>query len=276
MLADIPDGHFQVNWTPSHLDFVQCESTWEEWLATWNAIADSLAVSVNEARSYEYNDLQYKAQQRFAFWSERLRLIRKFFWTVADSKARDEEVIDLTASEAFEWPQLGIDLAVSDAMPINWQTQLKSHLVQMKYPIEFVFAIFDIIFSFESPAVDLAPVGFVELTIWCIRETPITFPFWNPSTHSWDLKRYHDVLLKPTLASVCQVVRHVLTKSLHIMGLEHYLLKGFRKPEAGFTLPLDGIACCTNHTVLSKLASCSMAAAGQTKFRKSSDLARPI
>lgn len=276
MLADIPDGHFQVNWTPSHLDFVQCESTWEEWLATWNAIADSLAVSVNEARSYEYNDLQYKAQQRFAFWSERLRLIRKFFWTVADSKARDEEVIDLTASEAFEWPQLGIDLAVSDAMPINWQTQLKSHLVQMKYPIEFVFAIFDIIFSFESPAVDLAPVGFVELTIWCIRETPITFPFWNPSTHSWDLKRYHDVLLKPTLASVCQVVRHVLTKSLHIMGLEHYLLKGFRKPEAGFTLPLDGIACCTNHTVLSKLASCSMAVAGQTKFRKSSDLARPI
>ncbi|CAL1170378.1 unnamed protein product [Cladocopium goreaui] len=99
MLADIPDGHFQVNWTPSHLDFVQCESTWEEWLATWNAIADSLAVSVNEARSYEYNDLQYKAQQRSALWSERLRLIRKFFWTVADSKARDEEVIDLTASE---------------------------------------------------------------------------------------------------------------------------------------------------------------------------------
>ena len=67
----------------------------------------------------------------------------------------------------------------------------------------------------------------------------------------------------------------VFGKGLQILGLECHILKGIRKPEAGLILPADGLACCTNSTMLRSLASRCLSAAGQTKFRKASDLARP-
>ena len=81
---------------------------------------------------------------------------------------------------------------------------------------------------------------------------------------------------RPPLASLVQIVRHDFGQSLRILGLEHYLLKGIRKPAAGIVLPVDGIAFCTNQVVLSNLAAGTSQAAGQRTFREASDLARPL
>ena len=55
-----------------------------------------------------------------------------------------------------------------------------------------------------------------------------------------------------------------------------YLLKGIKKPEAGVLLPADGLAVCTSSAIQGNLASSCFSLAGQHKFRKASDLARPI
>ena len=47
ILEQIPHGHFQGAWTPSHLDPTECSTSLEEWRATWNDIADASAVVVN-------------------------------------------------------------------------------------------------------------------------------------------------------------------------------------------------------------------------------------
>ena len=134
---------------------------------------------------------------------------------------------------------------------------------------------FDVVFHIESSADSFAPVSFVEIAIWCIHEINLPFPFWNTSTLRWDLKPYSAVLLRPTLAALIQVIRFVFGKGLQILGLEHHILKGIRKPEAGLILPAGGLACCTNSTMLRSLASRCFSAAGQTKLRKASDLAPP-
>jgi len=77
---------------------------------------------------------------------------------------------------------------------------------------------------FEKHAEFLAPLSFGEITTWCIKEGCLPFPFWNPSTQQWDLKTYQSLILKPTLASMIQIVRTVFAKSLQVLGLDHYLL----------------------------------------------------
>ena len=104
----------------------------------------------------------------------------------------------------------------------------------------------------------------------------MAFPFWNPSTFKWDFRSYGSLLLRPTLASMVQIIRDVFSQSLRILGFDHYLLKGIRKPEAGIVLPVDGLAICTNSAVLSNIVTGCAAAAGQQKFRKAADLARPL
>ena len=235
----------------------------------------STPMCLAESRSMDYQHLKTNAQQHFALWSQRLRLLRRFYFQVADAKTAEAEVVDLTLSESFQWQELGISMALSDALPISWNAQLSSSEVQLKYAMEFVCALFDVVFHMESSADSFAPVSFVEIAIWCMPEINLPFPFWNTSTLRWDLKPYSAVLLKPTLAALIQVIRFVFGKGLQILGLEHHILKGIRKPEAGLILPADGLACCTNSTMLRSLASRCFSAAGQTKLRKASDLAPP-
>jgi hypothetical protein len=80
-----------------------------------------------------------------------------------------------------------------------------------------------------------------------------SFSFWNPSTQQWDLKTYQSLILKPTLASMTQIVRTVFAKGLQVLGLDHYLLRNIQKHEAGLKLSADGIAICTNQIHLSNL-----------------------
>jgi ribonuclease HI len=276
LLEDLPEGSFMAFWIPSHLDVVQCASAWEEWIALWNAAADQLAVQANIARTDDFMQLKTNVSQHHELWSSRLRLLRRFYFMVAEQKEQAAEVIDLTASESFDWPSLGVDLALSDVIPVNWKSLLSSPHVQMKYPHEFVFMLFEAVFSFEQHAEILAPISYVEIALWCIGDGGISFPFWNPSLSDWELRPYHSLLLKPTIASVVQVVRLVLRKGLQTMGLEQYLLKGIRKHEAGLLLPVDGIGLCTNFATANSLASCCLQAAGQRRFRKAADLARPL
>ena len=77
------------------------------------------------------------------------------------------------------------------------------------------------------------------------------------------------------MASLVQIVRFAVNPRLRIFGLDTYLLKGIRKPEAGLHMPVDGVVLCTDPATLGILTSCTLAVAGQHKFRKSSDLARP-
>lgn len=276
LIADLPADTFSACWIPSHLDEALCTIAEEEWVAVWNAVADQMAVSTNRLRSPEYRQLKSAALQHFELWSARVRSLRTFYFKVADVRRPADEVIDLTTSESFDWPSLGIDLALSDVMPLNWQTQLSSQSIQLKFPLEFVWLLFEAVFSFEQHAAFLAPISFVEITIWCIKEGCLLFPFWNPSTLQWDLKTYQSLILKPTLASMVQVVRTVFSKSLHILGLDHYLLRNIQKHEAGLKLSVDGIAICTNQIHLSNLASSCFLVAGQKGIRKAADLARPI
>ena len=153
----------------------------------------STPMCLAESRSMDYQHLKTNAQQHFALWSQRLRLLRRFYFQVADAKTAEAEVVDLTLSESFQWQELGISMALSDALPISWNAQLSSSEVQLKYPMEFVCALFDVVFHMESSADSFAPVSFVEIAIWCIHEINLPFPFWNTSTLRWDLKPYSAV-----------------------------------------------------------------------------------
>ena len=141
---------------------------------------------MNEDRPPALQQLQQQARQHFSEWAVRLGRLRSFYFKVSDMKVQQDEVVDLTLSEAYDWPALSIDLALTDALSINWKQQLIFVDVQLRYPFEFVFALFDHLFQLETQSDCLAPVSFVELAFWSVKHTDLLFPFGNPTTNQCD------------------------------------------------------------------------------------------
>eukprot|EP00435_Cladocopium_sp_Y103_P020522 s3739_g5.t1 len=239
----LPPDCFFVHWIPSHLDTSLCETTWEEWAAEWNDVADRIAVQVNQQRDARYQRLKHDALVRHELWTQRLRTLRHFFFAVSEKKRESADVLDLTVSDIYDWTSMGLTDAFSDEVPISWRVQLSSELTQLKYPSAFVFQLFELAFSLEVESDAFAAVTFLEFTIWCIIEQETPFPFWNPDTSNWELR---------------------------------FLIRGIQKPEIGIHLPCDGLAFCTSSAVKERLAVFCVQIAGQSGFRKTADLAKPF
>ena len=276
LLAELPQDTFQVRWTPSHLDVALCTTTWEEWLAEWNGVADSIAVQTNQNRSAAFEQLRINVVEHYNLWTQRIRNLRRFYFAVAELKNDQATVIDLTISDTFDWDELGLHMALTDAMPITWQTTLLQELPQLKYPSEFVVALFEQVFSLDNASDAFAPVTFLEITIWCVLEQGIQIPFWNPDHLQWEVKSYSAAMIKPTLSFLVQVFRFVLKRGIRLLGLDQYLLQGIQKPESGIQIQSEGVAFCTSMHTKQCLQDLCQKVAGRRGFRKASDLARPI
>eukprot|EP00435_Cladocopium_sp_Y103_P029531 s2378_g7.t1 len=272
----LPPDSFFVHWVPSHLDTSLCETTWEEWAAEWNDIADQIAVQVNQHREESFLRLKQDAIAHHETWTQRIRNLRRFFFAVSELKQEAFEVIDLTVSDTHDWAEMGLIDAFSEDIPVSWRAQLSSEPLQLKYPSEFVFQLFELAFSLETESDAFAAVTFLEFTLWCIIEQETPFPFWNPDSLQWELRQYHSLLVRPTLASLVHVAKHVFVKGISILGLGRFLIRGIQKPEIGLFLPCDGLAFCTSFAIKERLANLCSQKAGRQGFRKSADLAKPF
>ena len=80
-----------IHWIPSHLDLVQCADGFEEWICTWNNIADSIAFSFNESREPSLERILQMQTQWCNSWTHATRTMQTFYLAVADSIQHESE-----------------------------------------------------------------------------------------------------------------------------------------------------------------------------------------
>ena len=272
-LQQLPADSFNIAWTPSHLDVVVCDTPQEEWQATWNAIADDCAVTVNQHRGSVFEHLRLQLHTHHESQLSRLRALRNFYLKVAHFKTEEPEVVDLTTEDPSEDLQ-GHD-SLSDSLMVNWQVQL-SHSEGLRFPVSFATQIFEAVCELERQPEIRLDVSFVEFTLWLLIDVGVTVPIWDPSSNGWNLRDYFGVLLRPTLAHVIAQVRHVFQVGLHQLGLTQFLMKHLNRVCSGISMPVDGLSLCVSREVADRFKMLCHDFTGPRLVRKAADLARPL
>ena len=153
-----------VRWTPSHIDVVRCDSAEEEFFATWNDVADGIAVSQNEPKGAAFADLRQRATAYYDFCNGRLRKLRSFYLSVADARDDTDLCIGVT-DETDDWSDRVLSTLLSEALPVNWRNLVNAADPFQHFPIGFVFQMFDRCFALESSGGRFEATSFVELVL---------------------------------------------------------------------------------------------------------------
>eukprot|EP00435_Cladocopium_sp_Y103_P062407 s87_g24.t1 len=168
-------AQIDIQWTPSHVDTALCETLGEEFLATWNHVADAHAVSANQQRGPAFDQLAAEAEAYYHTWQKRLRALRSFYLKVAQTRTEQIDVIDLTADAEVEIHSVA-DLSLGDALPIDWQRQLRLLSDTNTLSTEFVLFLVSTFVSIEPVQNHFVVISFIELTLWCVQTLRAQFP----------------------------------------------------------------------------------------------------
>lgn len=276
LLEEIPAQHFKVNWIPSHLDLAQCADAMEEWVATWNGVADEGALQANRERGPGFAALQTELLHRHAEQLQRLRTLRQFYAKIAAYEPPETDVIDLTADASLLLPHDEAGDSLSDSLAINWQLQLRTNSERFKLPTDFVVRVFEAICFLEQKPEIQTSVSFFELTLWMIKDHFLPVPVWDTVGNAWNLRDYFGILLRPTCAFTISQVRQAVHHGLELYGLAHFSGKGLNRTEAGISYPVDGLVVHISHVLSARLKELSHDFGGSKGIRKVADLAKPL
>eukprot|EP00435_Cladocopium_sp_Y103_P015172 s1568_g3.t1 len=87
IFVQLKEGHIDIRWIPSHVDFVRSETSLKECLAVWNDVVDRQAVQTNMRRGPDFE---------YTLWKRRMTALRTFYLEVAKSRQDEPEILDLT------------------------------------------------------------------------------------------------------------------------------------------------------------------------------------
>ena len=276
ILEEIPTGLFRIEWIPSHLDMGRCDDDFEDWISTWNEVADSIAVQMNLTRGTQFEQMDAELQGYFQSNLNRLRALKTFYLKIVDDEGQDDEVIDLTGDDMQLVASLPDQLSLSDGLAVNWNAQLKVAFEETRYPVQFAISIFEAVCHLETESQISFTVSFIELAIWLVTDMHVLLPFWDSSSGGWKLCDYFAVLLRPTVASIVSQIRQVLVQGLKHMNLAHFLRKGVSRLDSGISIPVDGVEIRTTLEFASRLKTLTLEFSGSRMIRKAADLARPL
>ena len=140
-LSSASAGQVEFRWLPSHVDTSLCDSTLEEYLATWNDIVDHHAVQANRQRGAAFETLCKQAEEHYSLWEKRLHHLRHFYLQVAKAQQDQPDVIDLTF-EPTDLIERVTQMPLGDVLTVDWQHQLRQQSDSLSMPVEFILFCF--------------------------------------------------------------------------------------------------------------------------------------
>ena len=275
LISQTLPGQVDIRWTPSHVDLAKCETTEEEFLATWNDVVDAQAVSANCQRGHEFAHLAANAETYYQTWKKRLIQLRNFYLKIAQEKCDQIDTIDLTIEPDAEIQRVE-DTSLGEALSVNWQKQLQVCSETMTLPFEFVSFLIASCVAAEPVQNHFVTVSFVELTLWYVQTLSAQFPTEKATNGQWKFKTVDDMFLKPTLASLLFKIKQGLLSGLKALGLEHFVCRGVLRHEAGISFPVDGLILSLSTETAALMSASSARFFGPRMLRKAADLAKPI
>lgn len=276
ILEGTPTGFFNICWIPSHMDTVRSSDSWEEWVATWNAVVDDCAVRVNRDRGHQFRSLQEQLQAQYQDNLSKLRALRAFYTGVAAYEPPTEAVVDRTADDTIVLQADHDADSLSDSLAVDWQLQVRMTTEETKFPVSFLVQVFEAICHLEQRPEISFSVSFVELTIWMLTDFSSSVPIWDNQEKVWIFRDYFGVLLRPTVAAILALVRQVVSHGLSILGLQHFSPRAINRCESGIMYPVDGLVLHSSMELSHRLRELTLGFTGTRSIRKVADLAKPL
>ena len=238
-VSELQVGQLRVQHVTSHLDPEQCSDVFEEWVAKWNAHADTVAGTTNVNRTWPFQQVWRRAQQYYDDTAKCLRALRVTYLRIADaagSGPSDPEV-------SFEYDAADIndnDLPVGhcrhdtiqEVLPLTWREELlrgtAPHLRRRTEKlVQFLLE--------QDSNSDLAfSVSWLELIamLW----------IWDCSV--WGLDNGIDPRLptpSPTVAEQMRLFRRFTLRFFKQFGVQVSRVYRISGVPWGFGFPLDGV-----------------------------------
>ena len=83
LFLQIEPQQLSLSWIPSHLNLTLCEDSFEEWICTWNDVADRIAYTPNESRDTSLERLLHQQTQWYNDWHFAVQTLQSFYLAVA-------------------------------------------------------------------------------------------------------------------------------------------------------------------------------------------------
>ena len=268
---------FQIAWTPSHIDQASCQDSLEEWQAAWNDNADLNAGFINQQRPAELVELLRQDSEFFSYWSNALRLFRRFLLEVADIQQPNRQevsVFDATPTiDDLDWGEKMHQLTIGEALPGNWKELLFATGSGSK--ILFAVQLCEQVTQLESGSADFIAISYIELTLLLCQQRGFLIPAAQDTQDPGRLQSLGSFFTRPTLARVICEVRAAFKLIATVTGVDNFLCHGLSRTIAGIAFSCDGVILRLSTVTLHhafRLASKFTKGRG---FRRASDLARP-
>ena len=122
-----------VRYVPGHVEISQCESPFEEWAASHNRWADTVAVQTNLNRDAKQAQLHHQMVDYYYSMARRVRALRSIYFAIADSQASHSQSSsgapeeDKVEESELAAPQpAGDGSTLSDLLPLGWRVALRT------------------------------------------------------------------------------------------------------------------------------------------------------
>ena len=274
-LSSASAGQVEFRWLPSHVDTSLCDSTLEEYLATWNDIVDHHAVQANRQRGAAFETLCKQAEEHYSLWEKRLHHLRHFYLQVAKAQQDQPDVIDLTF-EPTDLIERVTQMPLGDVLTVDWQHQLRQQSDFLSMPVEFILFLFPMCIAKEPMHPSFEAISFVELALWSVQNLSMQFPTERAADGQWKFKLISEMLLRPTLAFLVQRIRQGFTCGLKALGLDRFICRHLSRQIAGIAVSVDGLLLSIPTEFAAQLCDISARFFGPKMLRKSADLAKPV
>ena len=265
----------ELRWIPSHLEEILCTDSQQEWVVRWNDLADSCAGSLQYHALELYSDYIRDITAHRQWWSHRLRALRSFYLEVATIRLEEKTRLPSQGEgpilvDDTDWG-LSIDsTSLVDSVPCVIPPDLP---MRRKMPLEFIELLITLLSCIEDSEAAYKPISYVEISMLFLQLAEFRLPVTDAQSEFDSWKPPHLLHVRPTLASVVQIIRQGFVVLLKGLRLSHGVSR-LDRTETGITMPCDGLILQPSASVLAQLPSL-VVAFNPKGIRKAADLARP-
>ena len=266
-------------WVPSHVHESAAEDAFESWAFRWNNLVDSFVTSWNLDRPENFMRKHKDVLRTLTWWSERVRQLRAFYFSVAEHKATVptadtgndlfEAVEVLSSGDEGDEVQL-----VSDQLPVNWQVQCRQTTGSL--PGQFLTSILQWLCAaeqFENPPVTISDLEFVFILL---DSGDFAFPFQLDGSTNWQMKHLEDLFQKPTMAMLLRPLQQALQQINFLFPDVTLRTPSRPAKELGVYISLKGLRAYLPRPIVQQARERLISFTCHRPVRRAGDLARPV
>ena len=277
LLQQLQPDDFLVRHVPSHLCITRTESPFEDWIATHNQHADTLAGLANQNRPWSLQQCRQQALDYHLHMLQVQRSLRAVFFGIAAAKLSEVCVPDSEAADQADAelePSVPRTLFLEDVVPVNWKERIEA--TEGRIPRDFLVFVCQFLLSQDDQSCEVHHISWLELVFMLHVDGRVAYPVAHSQGKWMSASTVAFLPLPPTVAGRLYLVRRAVKEILAIFGASSLLVSNLNRVVLGVDFPLDGLTLGADVGILQAARSLLSQFCSGRRVNSLAALARPV